>query len=1089
MNNMKLQKTLNLVSKIVFNVMAVILGLTILVSVIITNESVSGLLTDFVFKDRPDNVVVNTGKEPVRYKTWYSSVENELDGNAQIARLVQAEGSVLLKNKDKALPLKDGEKISLYGVTAYDPMYSQDGAGNSKINDPQSYSGTKSQINRRQFFYDELIAEGFTVNEKLQAWYNSDEGKYYRRVDTIGFWGSDAGNGIIPALSEADWSEIPADVKDTDTYGKDTTAVFVTGRMTNEILDLNSEGAGSTKTDANKNNDGTKGNTDYLKFTAEEKNLMRELGNNYDKFIVILNQANAPQEDLPALFEQYNVDAVLWIGFPGSDGIRSVARILSGKINPSGGMSAGWYTARENNPSSQNFGFNTANVVNVEGMYMGWRYAETRYEDTLYGNSKAGDYDYDASVSYPFGYGLSYTTFEYTNIELVKDEDPEKNYYTGGLMAANDPNYTGNYGKKRPNEELRATGDNLGDCDDLIMKVTVKNNGEVAGKEIVQVYLQQPISDTDREHGVQKPAVQLVGFGKTDILEAGAEGTVEIKIDANKWFAAYDSRIENKQGGYVLTAGDYKLVVARNSHEAVNSLYKANGGDTTNAKFDDDYGAGSASNVKTVSVSDSRAASYKYWTQGTTDDVHNLFADIDPNMDDLTSNDVLYFSRYDWETTAKKEGSYIGQDGRNKTGAAYGQTSDFHSKGTLNSAKIDKFEQYYNVDFNDAAYTFGWSDTDYQLADLIGVEYDPARGASDADVQKWRQFVGQMSANDMKTLFSNGRRRTVAVPSIGKPATSDENASNGFEWLFAVGKDSSTNYGYRNKFDDKAKTCYPTGYPCESTVGATFNYELAYLVGQALGEDALWTGASGLYGFGLGMQRNPYHGRTGEYYSDDPYLTGIMGGYATKGAQEKGLYVYNKHFVLNDQETNRGGFSAWLDEQTFRQIYLRPFEMAIEIGDAMNVMIAFNKLGSAWTGSHYNLMERWLHGEAGMAGFAVSDWAPSDGEQLGYGILAGSDLLDGPAEGYSAGVDARYDNRLVDAAIQILYTTANSNVMNFIGDDVKIYTFDPLWYATRDALVQPISITVYVLFGLSAAFALGVTAWKVVVDILAKKKS
>ena len=274
------------------------------------------------------------------------------------------------------------------------------------------------------------------------------------------------------------------------------------------------------------------------------------------------------------------------------------------------------------------------------------------------------------------------------------------------------------------------------------------------------------------------------------------------------------------------------------------------------------------------------------------------------------------------------------------------------------------------------------------------------------------QFVGQMSSDDMATLFSNGRRRTVAVPSIGKPATSDENASNGFEWIYALGKDSSTNYGFRNKFNSDAKNCYPTGYPCESTVGATFNIELAYLVGQALGEDALWSGASGLYGFGLGMQRNPYHGRTGEYYSDDPFLTGIMGGYASKGAQEKGLYVYNKHFVLNDQETNRGGFSAWLDEQTFRQIYLRPFEMAIEIGDAMNVMIAFNKLGSAWTGSSYNLMTRWLRGEAGMAGFAVSDWAPSDGEQLGYGILAGSNLLDGPAAGYSAGCDARYDNRL-----------------------------------------------------------------------------
>ena len=139
---MKLQKTLNLVSRIVFNVIAVIFGLTLIFGTIITNASVSELLTDFVFKDRPDNVIVNTGKEPVRYKTWYSSVENNLDGNAQIARLVQAEGTVLLKNDGGALPLAAGEKVSLYGVTAYDPMYSQDGAGNSKINDPQSRFGS-----------------------------------------------------------------------------------------------------------------------------------------------------------------------------------------------------------------------------------------------------------------------------------------------------------------------------------------------------------------------------------------------------------------------------------------------------------------------------------------------------------------------------------------------------------------------------------------------------------------------------------------------------------------------------------------------------------------------------------------------------------------------------------------------------------------------------------------------------------------------------------------------------------------------------------------------------------------------------------
>lgn len=1104
---MKTKKVLNLVSKILFNVFAVFLGITVLLGAIITNENVSNLLTQFVFKDKPEDVIVSTGKEPVRYKTWYSSVEDELNGNAQIARLAQAEGTVLLKNENNALPLAAGAKVSLYGVTAYDPMYCLDGAGNNKINDPQAYNG-KSEVNRRQFFYDEFEKAGLVMNESLKNWYNSDAGKHYRRRDYIGFWGLDSGlgyegnkNGKVPALTEANWSEVDSTAKNQADFGKSTTAIFITGRMTNEAMDLNSEGGGGSAAVSGGNNDGLKENVDYLAFTAEEKNLLEELGKNYDKVIVIFNQANPPQENIPQLLKGYGVEAALWIGFPGSDGIKSVADIITGKINPSGSLSAAWYASRNANPSTQNYAIGgAANVVNVEGMYVGYRYAETRYEDTLLNSTNNGNYDYKANVSYPFGYGLSYTDFKYSEIEVVADPDPAKNYYSGGLMASNATVYTGNYGKKRPDGELRATGANLGDCDDLIVNVKVTNTGSKAGKETVQIYLQQPITEQDKQHGVQKPSVQLIGYGKTSELAAGASEVVEIKIDANKWFAAYDSRINDKEGGYVLSAGDYKLVAARNSHEAVNSIFKQNGGVAAgNEKFVEDYGAGDSANVKTVTVSDTRSQSYKYWTQGATDEVHNLFSDIDPNMDDNTANDVAFFSRYDWAATAAiQTNGRIGEDAKNKTGSAYGVTAGFDREAGITAADIDEYEAYYGADYDTEEYTFGWSGTEWQLADLIGVEYDPAKGASEEDVLKWKQFVGQMSSADFSTLFSKGLRKTLAIPSIGKPGTNDQNASNGFEWPFGLGDGDNNerkfgtknaDYGFMKKFDFAAKIAYPTGYPCEGIIAATFNNEIAYLVGQAMGEDALWSGTSGLYGFGLGLQRNPYHGRAGEFYSDDSFLTGMIGGYETKGAQDKGLYVYNKHFVLNDQDTNRNGYRSWLEEQTFRQIYLRPFEMAIEIGDAMNVMIAFNELGDAWTGSNYNLMTRWLRGEAGMTGFAISDYAGAEGEQLGYGILAGACLLDGNTNvGYSAGVDARYDNRLVEAATRILYTVANSNAMNFIGDDTEIYTFEPLWYSTRDALLPAISTTVYVLFGLSCAFAVGLTVWTLVDKYFLKKK-
>lgn len=1099
----KIRNISHCVTKILFNIVVILFGITMIISTATADPTVSALLTEQVFKDKPADVVVSTGKEPVRFKTWYSSIDDILEGNGEIAWLAQAEGSVLLKNENRALPLAAGEKVSLYGVTAYDPMYCLDGAGNNKINDPAAYNG-KSEVNRRQFFYDEFEKVGFTMNSSLKNWYNSDAGKYYRRADFVGFWGLNSGlgytgnqNGRIPALTEANWSEVNDAAKDKSAFGKETTAIYVTGRMTNEILDLTPEGTGSTHAAPNGNNDGTKGNKDYLAFTDEEKDLMKNLGENYDKVIVIFNQANPPQEDIPSLLNEYGIEAAMWIGFPGSDGIKAVAEILAGEINPSGGLSAAWYSSRNANPSTQNFAIrDVSNVVNVEGMYTGYRYAETRYEDTLLGSANAGTYDYSTNISYPFGYGLSYSTFAYSNVTVVRDEDPEKNYYTGGLMAANNGGYAGNHGTLRPEEERRATGAALGDCDDLIMNVTVTNTGSYAGKEIVQVYLNQPITQIDIINGVQKPSVQLVGYGKTGTLEPGASETVSVKIDANKWFAAYDSRKANadgSRGGYTLRAGDYLLAAARNSHEAVNSIYRSKDGDVNNANFDTEFGAGNAELVSTVSVSDERASSYKYWTQGTTDDVHNLFEDIDPNMDGSADNDVAYFSRYDWQSTAAIQNERIGQDARGKAGSAHDKTKDFDSTYSLTSANIDAFASYYGVTFDTTAYTFGWSNTEWQLVDMIGVEYDPACGASEADVKKWSEIVGQMTTSDFQRLFSQGLRKTLSISSIGKPGTNDQNASNGFEWAFGKGngdkngdfEGKNADYGFMNKFNPSAKIAYPTGYPCEGIRAATFNNDIAYLVGQAMGEDALWGGVSGLYGFGLGLQRNPYHGRAGEFYSDDSFLTGMIGAYETKGAQEKGLYVYNKHFVLNDQDTDRNSYRSWLDEQTFRQIYLRPFEMAIEIGDAMNVMIAFNELGDSWTGSSYNLMTRWLRGEAGMLGFALSDWAPAEGENIGYGMLAGACLLDGNTNsGYSAGVDARYDNRLVEAATRILYTVANSNAMNFWGDDTVTYSFDPLWYTGRDALVLAVTIV----FIVSLVLVLGTTAWTVVDKYFLRKK-
>ena len=355
--------------------------------------------------------------------------------------------------------------------------------------------------------------------------------------------------------------------------------------------------------------------------------------------------------------------------------------------------------------------------------------------------------------------------------------------------------------------------------------------------------------------------------------------------------------------------------------------------------------------------------------------------------------------------------------------------------------------------------------------------------------------MDQLTWDETVSIVGNGRRMTYEVPSIGKPRTNDENASNGIHWKFNPKLDdgnANPDIGLAAKFDKNNRNKKPVGYPCPGIIAASFNQKIAYVVGQSIGEDALWAGASGLYGYGLNLHRNPYHGRAGEYYSEDAYLTGIMAGWASKGSQEKGLYVYNKHFVLNDQEIGRSSYATWIPEQALRQEHLRPFEIAIEIGDAMCVMTAFSRIGTTWSGNDYNLMTRWLRQEAGMRGFAVTDWYKSTGMGMRNGVLAGQDLPDGTAtsefNGYGpeAGGHGYLAQAMRISAQRILYTVANSNAMNFIGDDTvtEITTIEP----ESLKLVPVINLTINITFAVALALATGTATWNVLSLVLSKKK-
>ena len=1026
------KKLLN-ISLAVLNVSAIIFGLTAIANELIKVSDIKAAIFG------PTEVITNywtTGKEPVHFKSWYQSVEDVIAGSSDFAKAAEAEGAVLLKNNTlsngkKALPLEaNKDKVSLFGAVSYNPMYSLDGAGGGPVNN-----------DIKQFYEDEFIDNGLAVNNDLAVWYksNTNAGKGYTQ-----------GNNTNYNINEVGWNSLP-EAKNNSEY---KTAVYTIGRMTNEGIDLPPYSAGGVASSSLTDND-------YLKLTGNEISILKGLkaakdAGTFDRIVVLFNTGNTIMDNVVDNPE-YGIDAAMWVGFTGVTGISAVADLLTNVSTPSGRLPTTWFTNQKEHPSWNNFGnYNggSSQTIYQEGVYVGYKYAETRYEDYVLNSPNHGNYDYDQAVNYTFGYGLSYATFEQEFVSLANDTDPVKNYdFKGQLLPAGQ--------RRKPG-------------DDLLAKVKVTNTSDTySGKEVVQLYVQQPFDASNTD--VEIPSVELIAFGKTKKLAPGESEVVEIKIDANKYFAAFD----RSEQDYIVPAGKYFVTAASDAHNAVNNILVAK----NKAASERMVGTGNASLVKEVDVSEDYSNNYVYWTHGGAK-VTNLFDHADPNIADPDGNKIKFLSRRDWAGTVSSTSQSVSETSLRKAGRRLDNNGDF--------ANAQTNYPYYENEYP----TYGKElETHLNLIDLKGVEYEDSRYASDDDKAKWEDFMDQLTWDETVTIVANGRRMTYEVPSIGKPRTNDENASNGIHWKFNPKLDdgnANSEIGLAAKFDPKNRNKKPVGYPCPGIVAASFNQKIAYVVGQSIGEDALWAGASGLYGYGLNLHRNPYHGRAGEYYSEDAYLTGIMAGWASKGSQEKGLYVYNKHFVLNDQEIGRSSYATWIPEQALRQEHLRPFEIAIEIGDAMCVMTAFSRIGTVWSGNDHNLMTKWLRGEAGMRGFAVTDWYKSTGMGMRNGVLAGQDLPDGSASGEFSGYgpDNGGHGYLAQAmrtsAQRILYTVANSNAMNFIGDDTvtEITTIEP----ESLKLIPVINLTVNVTFAVALILATGMSCWNVVSIVLSKKK-
>ena len=536
----------------------------------------------------------NADENAIYFESDYQSQEERLEAGKELCYEVESEGAALLLNKNNALPLAKGIKVSTLSVNSVDLTYGGTGSGNVDAS---------KALNLKQA----LEESGFVVNETLWNWYTSDEAEGLKDAASEG--GSSGENATLGGqapIVEIDPADYPDDVKASINSHADA-FVITFSRVGGEGYDCSFPGY-----------EGEENAPNYLALNDNERKLLAYAEEvkaaTGAKIIVLINTSNALQVDF---LKDYDVDACMWVGGLGIAGTEAVTDILAGKVNPSGSLVDTYCYDNLSSPAMHNYlalqytNFNgqvpnqaSTYMVYQEGIYVGYKYYETRYFDAVMGQGNAGDYakQYGDEVAFTFGYGLSYTDFTYSDLTVEEG--------------------TNQYGEKCYN-----------------VTVTVHNDGKVDGKETVQIYLSAPYTYYDVLNKIEKAAVQLVGFGKTGIIKAGESETITIQVDERD-LASYDAY---RAKTYILDAGTYYLTAATDAHNAANNVLAAHGKTMAD-------GMDAEGNSALVYSWDMEFDSTTYSKSISGTEITNQLDHADPNL--YYGEDVVTFlSRSDWSGT------------------------------------------------------------------------------------------------------------------------------------------------------------------------------------------------------------------------------------------------------------------------------------------------------------------------------------------------------------------------------------------------------------------------------------------------------
>lgn len=925
------------------------------------------------FTNLVDSVIGNTkttgsaNASDYMYTSDFSDTKSLLSKRKDIAVQLSEEGCVLLKNNG-TLPLRTNPsdsselKVTLLGTRAF--QYKANGGsrdGNNSVFGGICGSRTYTQsvvtndgVEKLPWtLVDALKQQNITVNPKCISEYSN------KNFTDIPSGGEASGTSSGPFSSKEPRIEVENVGKDYS----DASIVFI-GRSSGEGRDyLPGPDGVADKTDGSKS---------ALHLNDNERHLIEVAKEISNKVIVLVNSA-IPME-IEELKNNPDVDSIMWIGLPGSYGMLGVANLIAGQVAPSGHLADTFAVDNSKSPAAINFGYMSQNgekftwkddsvhtrawnghyVVLAEGIYTGYYYYETRYVDAVEGNGNAtgnfglgreannNTWSYEDEVSYTFGYGLEYSTF---SEEFVQE---------------NGKTYTYNEEKKT-----------------VDFKVKVKNTGEVKGKHAVQLYVSTPYTSYDIAHKIEKSAVQLIDFGKTEMLEKGEEQIISLSAPL-KYFASFDETVNHDgvTGGYILDKGDYYFSIGNGAHEAANNmLVKKDSNNESKLYLENNIQADANKSVKwnptdIASLASDFDGDINYKTLAKSENnvvISNQLQEV--NYNHYVDNAVNYLTRSNWESFPKAYANLEAtEEMKNRLG-----NSDY--SGHEYKVQNGPVEQSWSVDHGAEEDEKGDPLENMVVAQFKGKGFDDPN---------WEYLIEQISFNDAYLFCPTGGSFCNPIKSISSPQVWQVDGPNGFT-NYGLGKYSPAK-GIMAIASNDSNYNYMSNDMCaEPTKACTFNKELLKEEGKQFGENAMWARTPIAWAPGMNSHRCPWNSRNHEYYSEDPMLTNICGANFVQGGLEKGAILSPKHFGLNTQEGFREGLAQFTTEQAAREKEFRGFQGTVEdtlyensigtkIRGSLGLMTSFSRLGVHDTNNHSGLMKNVLREEWGFKGLISTDY-------------------------------------------------------------------------------------------------------------------